>query len=180
MLALVDAQSRIPESDKLAILLSFKAGLRVSEIAKIRVADMTDCVGKPAKTIKIFSGVGKGRRSREIPMHRRVHDALVDFQRKYPTAKHVALARWSDPKRPRSTTPTALTVWFHRLYREVGFEGMSSHSGRRSFGTATARACYANGATLVDVQRILGHRMLSTTEAYVELSDRIHDLLEAI
>lgn len=174
--------SRCPEMDRLIILLTYKAGLRACEVARIRIADLTDAEGRPAREIFVSGAAAKGKRERYVPMHRDIRDALIKFRERYPDARYVALERWTKTggKRARTTNANALSTWFHRLYSELGFEGASSHSGRRSFGTAAARACYKHGATLVDVQRLLGHRMLSTTEAYVEPSQNLMNLLESI
>ena len=161
------------------MLLTHKAGLRACEAARMRVANLTDANGNPASTVFVPGSVAKGRRERTVPMHHLIREALIAFQRKHPNAKFVALARWSGT-RPRPTSVNALTTWFHRIYKEVGFRGVSSHSGRRSFGTAAARKCYETGNTLVEVQHLLGHSMLSTTAAYVESSQNVRNLIDAI
>ncbi len=178
LLTYLDAKSTMPERDKLVVLLTFKAGLRVGEVAKIRTSHMLDVTGRPANVITVFGSVAKGGRCREVPMHPDIRHALVAFLEKYPKAKHVALARRKTcGNRSGCTSANALTVWFSRIYREAGFSGTSSHSGRRTFGTNLARACYSHQATLIDVQRLLGHRMLSTTEAYVEPTEHARALV---
>lgn len=174
------ARSAVPESDRMKILLSYKAGLRAGEIAKITVAQLTNANGKPAKLIEIHGGIAKGGRSREIPMHPLIADALVAFCRAFPKARHVALSPRSTPAKPKPTNAGALTTWFHRLYSDAGCVGASSHSGRRYFATAAAQECYRQNATIVDVQRLLGHAYLSTTERYIEPSRNTFNLVAAL
>ena len=54
------------------------------------------------------------------------------------------------------------------VFRELGYEGCSSHSGRRSFITMAARNIHRSGCSLRDVQLLAGHRSIETTERYID------------
>ena len=64
--------------------------------------------------------------------------------------------------------PRSIVNWFALLYAETGLPGCSSHSGRRTFITRTARLLAKAGGSLRDVQELAGHRSLTTTERYIE------------
>ena len=65
-------------------------------------------------------------------------------------------------------TANSVVNWFHDIYHQLGLNGCSSHSGRRTFITRTARAVGKAGGSLRDVQELAGHRALTTTERYIE------------
>jgi integrase len=57
---------------------------------------------------------------------------------------------------------------FAGWYRVLGFQGCSSHSGRRTFITNSARKISTVGGSVRDVQMLAGHAALSTTPRYIE------------
>jgi integrase/recombinase XerD len=57
---------------------------------------------------------------------------------------------------------------FQRWYRDLGFIGASSHSGRRTFITNAAKKVVQAGGSLRDVQELAGHSSLSMTQRYIE------------
>lgn len=64
--------------------------------------------------------------------------------------------------------PLSIVVWFANTYRMVGFDGCSSHSGRRTFITRAARLAHHAGGSLRDVQILAGHRWIQTTQRYID------------
>ena len=75
----------------------------------------------------------------------------------------------------------ALAIRFLTLYRNLGFKGASSHSGRRTFITKVAKRCIEGGGSLRDFQQLAGHSSLTTTQRYIEGSSdakrRVVDLI---
>jgi integrase len=71
-------------------------------------------------------------------------------------------------ERSTRTSPQAIVNLFSRWYEELGFNGCSSHSGRRTFITNAARKISTVGGSLRDVQALAGHTNLSTTQRYIE------------
>jgi integrase len=63
---------------------------------------------------------------------------------------------------------SSVVNWFAELYREIGFEGCSSHSGRRTFITNAARLVAKAGGSLRDVQQLAGHRSIEHTQGYID------------
>jgi len=64
--------------------------------------------------------------------------------------------------------PNAIALFFARLYRSLGHQGYSSHSGRRTFGTALGRRTDPR-----NVQVLLGHASLADTMRYIEPAEEL-------
>jgi integrase len=71
-------------------------------------------------------------------------------------------------ERSQRTSPAVIVNLFAGWYRRLGFQGCSSHSGRRTFITNSARKISTVGGSLRDVQMLAGHAALSTTQRYIE------------
>jgi integrase/recombinase XerD len=178
LLAFALQRSRVPASDKLKLLLSFKAGLRACEIARMRVTDLFDADGRPARNIEVFGG--KYGKHRTVPMHKEIREALLEFRKAHPTARYVAISTRKQRGRPAPMSSGALTQWFFHLYRAAGFKGASGHSGRRTFGTQLAHRLAQHQRTLVDVQMLLGHSRLDTTAMYIEPNQNTFDMINSL
>jgi integrase len=149
--------------DRAMILLSVKAGLRACEIARLDWSMVLDARGRVADMISVRDAIAKKRSGRRIPAHPALRRALA------------ALLNISEPLGPviRSLRggqmrPTSIVNWFASLYRELGFEGCSSHSGRRTFITSAARNLHQTGCSLRDVQLLAGHASIETTQRYID------------
>ena len=172
--------SRHPERDRVMALLSLKAGLRSKEIAGLTWSMVTDGHGEVADDIALQDRASKGRGGRHIPLHKTLREALIGLQR---LRGKEARPKWPVvySERERGMSAASVTNWFHRLYKTMGLEGCSSHSGRRTFITIAAKKIVQAGGSLRDVQQLAGHQNLNTTMAYIEgCSDakrRVVDLL---
>ena len=62
----------------------------------------------------------------------------------------------------------SIVNWFVALFHELGYEGCSSHSGRRSFITMATRNVRRSRCSLRDVQLLAGRRSIETTERYID------------
>jgi integrase/recombinase XerD len=162
--------------DKVAVLLSAKAGLRASEIAGIRWIDVTKADGTINDVMHIGNHITKGgKRERQVPIHPELKHYLEVLRRQRPADEYI---RFGDYK--ETMTANAMTVWFTRLYKAVELQGCSSHSGRRTFITEAARRANLYNASLRDVQDLAGHANLTTTERYIDPSDGVKKLVSSL
>jgi integrase/recombinase XerD len=155
--------SRYPDRDRVMVLLSVKAGLRAGEIAKLTWPMVVDAQGRIAGHIELHDAAAKKRSGRTIPLHRDLILPLRQLQKQYGGRGPIIQS-----ERGGALRPSSVVNWFARLYRELGFEGCTSHSGRRTFITNAARLVFKAGGSLRDVQQLAGHRSIEHTQAYID------------
>ena len=150
--------------NRVIVLLSFKAGLRACEIAGLSWEMVLAPGGRIGSSLMISGTIAKNGRARRVPMHRDLKGALQQLHSStnQPFAGPVIQSQRGGHMRPR-----AVVNWFKDLYRQAGLSGCSSHSGRRTFITHSARLVSRAGGSLRDVQELAGHRSLTTTELYI-------------
>ena len=159
------AKRRHANRDALILLLSFKAGLRACEIAGLDWSMVCNTGGGIAASLEVAGRIAKNGRARRIPMHPDLVKALTEAWRASgrPNQGPVLVSQ-----KGGHLTPGSIVNWFTALYRETGYLGCSSHSGRRTFITNSARLTAKVGGCLRDVQELAGHSALTTTERYIE------------
>lgn len=150
--------------DRVMFLLSVRAGLRACEIAGLDWSMVTDPSGRIANSMTVQDSIAKKGGGRRIPMHDELKRALQAYGRGVPrTGPLLPSARGGDHLRANS-----VVNWFVELFSEIGATGCSSHSGRRTFITMSARRAHRAGASLRDVQLLAGHRSIEVTQGYID------------
>jgi integrase/recombinase XerD len=165
---------RNPEIARVIVLLSLKAGMRAGEIAKLTWDMIITPSGEINSTIELRDSAAKKRSGRQIPVHPELHDALSALS---PLDRFGPVIR---SERGGAMQATSIVAWFARAYVATGLEGCSSHSGRRTFITQAARKIHLAGGSLRDVQLLVGHRSLQTTERYIDGDTEIQRRLVAM
>ncbi len=147
------------------LLLTHWAGLRVGEVAALRIGDVVAADGTIKPEIRLLPEQTKGRHARTVFLGERLRKEL---------AAYVATIKRPSPEKPLfytqkrlGFTANTLCQHFHQLYKEVGIAGASSHSGRRSFITNLAN----KGVGVRVLMALAGHRNISTTQAYIDVND---------
>jgi integrase/recombinase XerD len=164
------AKTRRPARNRLIFLLSAKAGLRAKEIARLTWWMTNDAQGEIGRAICLQDSASKGKSGRVIPISEELRVALIDYRKTVPHAGPYVIST----ERSLATSPQAIVNMFQRWYRHLGFEGCSSHSGRRSFITNAARKISTVGGSLRDVQALAGHSNLRTTQRYIDENPEAH------
>ena len=161
-------KTRQPERNKLIFLLSTRAGLRAKEIACLTWEMVTGSDGAISAEIALRDIAAKGSSGRVIPVSKELRAAIEKWKS---VAKPTDLqSRVITTERARSTSLQMIVNLFRSWYGRLGFQGCSSHSGRRTFITNAARRISTVGGSLRDVQALAGHSSLSTTQRYIEIN----------
>ena len=159
------AKTRWPTRNRVIFLLSAKAGLRAKEIASLTWRMVTDARGQIGQAIHLEDIASKGQSGRVIPMNDEVQTALAAYAKTTIIASSNFLI---ESERSKRMSAQAIVNLFWRWYQHIGFDGCSSHSGRRTFITNSARKISTVGGSLRDVQMLAGHSNLRTTQRYIE------------
>lgn len=146
--------------DAAMLEILYGTGMRVSEL----VALNTDDVNLASGTVRCF---GKGQKERIIPVHLRAVDAL----REYLHEGRLAYLKDRDERalflNPRGTRLTRQGLWLiiKEYVEGAGIQSdVTPHTLRHSFATHLLQG----GAPLREVQQLLGHANLSTTQVYAQ------------
>ncbi len=159
------AQGRHADRNKIIVLLSFKAGLRACEIAGLTWTMVLTPNGTVGDRLLIGDGIAKNGRGRQLPLHADLKTALTRLHSRVGRPLSGPVVR---SQRGGHMTPRSVVNWFKAQYDGLGLKGCSSHSGRRTFITRSARLISKAGGSLRDVQELAGHRAITTTERYIE------------
>lgn len=146
----------LPARDTAILELFYSAGLRISELAGLNVAD----IDLYSETVRVL---GKGRKERICPIGT---PAITALQR-YRDEAHVQSGPLFISKLRKRLSVRNIAVMMEKyvLLAELP-RGITPHKLRHSFATHLLD----HGADLRSVQSLLGHASLSTTQIYTHVS----------
>ena len=145
--------------DTAVLLLLYGAGLRIAEALGIRAKEA------PTDTREVLRIKGKGGKERVVPVLPLVRTAVERYVAlcPYPLAPDEALFRGA---KGGPLSPRIIQLAMERLRSALGLPATATpHALRHSFATHLLSA----GADLRQIQELLGHASLSTTQAYTEV-----------
>jgi len=137
-------------------------GLRVSEVAALTRADLVF----NGKSAWITVRMGKGKKTRRVPVHERAAEVLKEFLETVTSEGESAALFSSRLKKPM--TPYAIWGVVKKYAAEAGVEHVSPHSFRHTVATRLVRNPQVD---LVTVATFLGHSRLDTTARYAQPSE---------
>ena len=147
------------------VLTTFLSGLRVGEVASLRYMDILDADDEVRSEVRLDASQTKGNEGRVVFINAKLQKELASYVKAVPY-ENLADKLFYTQKNEGFTANT-LTQFFHYLYRAVGIEGASSHSGRRTFITNLA----SKGVGVRVLMELSGHKNISTTQAYIDVND---------
>ena len=163
------AHSSNAARNRAMFLLTAMAGLRVSEVAGLTLADVCDADGVVRSEVFFSAARVKHAHARTVYINSRLQAELSSF---------VATRTWRDSALPlfstlrgarRSFSANTLTQYFFYMYQRAGIKGASSHSGRKTFLTSLA----TQGVSVFVLAALAGHRSIATTQRYITVNDDV-------
>ncbi len=156
---IADREAWLAARDHAIALLLYGCGLRISEALGLAVGDV-----QQADSLRIH---GKGGKQRVVPLMRVVRQGITDY---------LALSPWhgqgdaTQPlfvgKRGKRLQAAVFTRLLRDIRRRIGLpESLTPHALRHAFATHLL----SHGAELRDIQELLGHSSLSTTQRYTHV-----------
>ena len=157
--------TRHTERNRVAFTLSIYAGMRVGEIAALKVSDTINQYGEVRSEIKLAADQTKGAKGRTVILSRRIRAEIGLYAKSQPP-RHPGSPLIVSQRSRRAFSALTLSMLFKEIYDLAGIR-TSSHSGRRTFATRLN----AKGIGMKTIQRLMGHQHISTTALYCDVSD---------
>jgi site-specific recombinase XerD len=152
---------------KTMLMLSYSAGLRVSEVVVLKTYNID------SKRMTIFINQAKGKKDRIVTLSPVLLVMLRDYALKYKPDKKGYLFEGSSKGAPYSTRSLQEVLQGAKMKAGIMKPG-SIHSLRHSFATHLIE----RGTDVTMIQKLLGHNDLKTTLRYLHTSNK--DLLKII
>lgn len=162
----VVAQGRHAARNRLAFMLSYQAGLRVGEIAALRVRDVVDHDRSVRDQLRLSAAITKGGHARTVFLNERLQREIERFLGSSTVTPSPGSPLLVTQKNTAFSANT-LCQLMGQVYRAAGLDGGTSHSGRRWFITRLAHA----GVSAKVIMQLAGHRSLGTTQRYIDVRD---------
>jgi integrase/recombinase XerD len=164
--------------NKAMLLAAHWSGMRVGEIAALRIKDVLTNEGEIKDEVYLSAVQTKGSRGRTVLLPKKLQIILKDYLMARYNLKNLAVVNYTDTsialfatqKHPkRGFTANTLAQHFHYLYRSAGIDGASSHSGRRGFLSHLA----SRGIHVRVLMALAGHQSIATTQRYIDLNPKM-------
>jgi len=173
------------ERDRLIVLIGAYAGLRVSEICKLRIEHLDFEDGM----LEVHAG--KGDKDRTVPMHPQLARALKSWINEHRCADSQGPAcnecggrgcregyMFVGRNPYRHLTTRAVQLMIHAAAERAEIvRHVTPHKLRHSFATNLL----AKGADLLEIKDLLGHSSVATTQIYAQaLPERLRSAVERL
>lgn len=155
-------------------MLSFQAGMRAGEIAKMKIGHVLNADGSVRDRIHLSNGQTKGNRQRTVILSCKLQKEISDFVGRLTGFRREAGQPLIRSQKGGSFSATTMVMLFRHIYDQAGLTDARSHSGRRSFITKLAN----KGVSVRVVQTLAGHSSMQTTQRYIDVNERM--LVQAV
>ncbi len=146
---IMEALEKAQPQEKLIVLMLYTLGLRISELATLKVEDISD------EWIRI---VGKGNKERDIPLLESVKRLIDEYLSIFTVKKYLF------EKNGERLSENSLRYTITKLFGRVALS-VTPHQLRHSYASSLLNS----GAPIADVSELLGHSSMATTQIYTKL-----------
>lgn len=160
------------------LLCTHQAGMRVGEVAALRICDVLAADGEIKGEISLSATQTKGNKARTVLVPKKLRDELEHYLQQRFGLKDLQAVTLTDTQRAlfptqknpkRGFTANTLCQLFHKIYKASQMTGATSHSGRRTFITKLAD----KGVGVRVLMALAGHKSIATTQRYIELNPTV-------
>lgn len=155
------------EVDGLIIGIMFETGMRIAEVARLKVGDFDG---------RRVSFIGKGRKPREVYVREDTLKKIMRYVRKYQLNGYLwcvndgVVALNGEPP-----TVNTIRIRLRRVFAAAGYRGFYPHALRHSFATDLQ----LRGASVAEIKEMIGHENIATTERYLHgFEGRMQELFD--
>lgn len=176
LLLLYIATRKYAARDRAIVLMGFYGGMRIGEIVSTKILDVLAMDGTIKQEIFLTASQTKGKRGRTVTLSEKLRKELqIYLQHRFNTKQLATVTNTDDmskalfatqKKKNTGFTPNTGAYHLHMLYSAAGLDGVSSHSGRRSFATTLS----AKGTALRTLMELMGHKQAQTTMRYCDVT----------
>jgi integrase/recombinase XerD len=151
--------------NRVMLLTGLWSGMRVGEIASLRVSDVRHDTGTVKAEVRLMPHQTKGAQARTVFLPQKLRDELLAYLDLRPNAPGTHPLFITAGRRAFSAN--VMTQHFHYLFKRAGIAGATSHSMRRSFITNLAN----KGIGVRLLASLAGHKSIAVTQRYIDVND---------
>lgn len=155
--------------DRAVLLLLYSAGLRVSELASLRMEN----INLERRAVIIF---GKGSKERILPLQDVTYNAVLDYfldrEKKHPKTVSPKQPAFVKPSPSGGFTPLNVRRIQYLVEKYGRSAGLMSHVHPHLLRHSIATHMIEHGANVEAVRQTLGHEDLATTSIYLKTSTK--------
>jgi integrase/recombinase XerC len=150
---IMEAIEKADLRERLVVLLLYTLGLRISELASLKVEDIHD------GWVRI---IGKGNKQRDVPLLDSVEKLIDEYLSVF------MVKRFLFEKNGEKLSENSLRYMITKVFGRVAMK-VTPHQLRHSYASSLLNS----GAPIVDVSELLGHSSMATTQIYTKLGSAL-------
>lgn len=162
-------QTAFPDRNRCVFMLGYLAGMRIGEIAALKVGDVLTVEGEVRASIQLAAEQTKGSEARTVLLNAQLQEELGGYLDRLPEKSKAPAEPLIISKSGKKFSANGLCQLMLRLYDDAGLDRATSHSTRRTFITTLAH----KGVNVRVLAALAGHKSIATTQRYIDLNDNV-------